>query len=193
MSLNLIKAAEKQYLEVESVNETVRSSLATLSEQSGISVAALTEAITHVLANIAATVSQGKEVQMMNSKSLAAFLAGVDLVASMLPKVNDAQRTNTLRTLTAVNVGPDGLITTDGATIAQLGTKDPSRIQKYTNMVNQYVVSQRSGKPDGDALVKTVRQLQMVVDRAMRGGTPQAAPQPQSPAPMRSNMGAPKI
>lgn len=132
----------------------------------------LFEAVTHVLANIIATASQGAPIKAMNASSLAGFMAGVETLAMALPKSNEQQKANALKVLQAASIGPDGLVTTSVASIAQLGAKKPDLSTKYAGVVNKYLAAANSKTPDaGKELVTVARQLQAAIDRAMRGGT----------------------
>lgn len=137
---------------------------------------ALFEAATHVLANIVAAASQGAPIKAMNASTLASFLAGVEVLATGLPRANPEQKANALKVIQAASIGPDGMITTGAAPIAQLGAKRLETNMKYGEIVKKYVAAANAQDPNaGQELVAVARKLQTELDRAMRAGTAPSA------------------
>lgn len=129
----------------------------------------LVEDVTHVLANIAVSASDGQPLKVMHLSSVAAFMAGVDLIANKLHTITDQPRkAATLKMLAAAGVGSDGFVTTAVAPIAQAGVRNPVILTQYKDMVSQYMASIDARNPNGDALAKSARKLQHQIDRAVR-------------------------
>lgn len=140
-----------------------------------VELAILPEDVTHILANIASTASAGKPLKIMHLNSIASFLAGVDIIANALPISQDEQRkANTLRVLAAVNVGPDGFITSQAAPIAQLGARNQAKHDYYADLVTQYMNGVESGQPEGQQLIMVAKKLQQQIDQAVRLASPVA-------------------
>lgn len=190
MSFKLIKVAAKQLNEQTELNNHIVESLTEIAEENETTFEELSESVTHVLANIAATALGGKELTIMTADSVSAFMAGVEKIASLLPAAQDpAKVANTLKILQNAGIGPDGLVNTSVAPIAQVGNSSPAR-QKYADLIKSYMMSVQSGKADGGPLAQAARKLQATIDQAMRStsaGQPQPD-QPQATTSMRQGM-----
>lgn len=133
----------------------------------------LPEAATHVLANIAHTASSGKPLKVMHLNSISAFMSGIETIAKMMPQSQDeTKKANTIRVLSAAAVGSDGFVTGAVAPIAQLGARNEQQHNKYSTLVNDYMKTVESGKPDGRSLAQAARLLQQQIDQAVRVSTP---------------------
>jgi hypothetical protein len=174
---NLIKAANQLDTSVKKTDKIIRSNFQTLAEAEETSAQLLAEGVTHLLSYIANTAAGGKPLKAMHIDSVSAFLAGVEAIATALPKSQDVLRTqNTLRVLAQVGFGPDGELTTAAAPVAQLGARKPDLRDKYAKLVQDYSLSSSKGQPDGSALAQATKKLQVMIDRAMRQATaPQSA------------------
>lgn len=157
------KAINKAAEEAASSATNIITNLASLSTD----VEPLAESVTHVLANIAATVHDSRPFTLMHVDSVSAFLAGVEVLAHALPHATDANKiANTLRVLTVISI-KDGVVSPEAAPIARLGALHIESLAKYRHLVRQYVASVQSGHPHSDTLLKEVKHLQLMVDRAM--------------------------
>lgn len=180
--LSLIKTAAASQTERARTDSSIRSSLRVIAEQADMTSQQLTEAVTHILANIAQTSAEGAPLKLMHLNSIAAFMAGVEAIAKALPNAQDPSKVqNTLRYLQASKVGPDGFVTTATAPIAQLGARKQDLMAKYDKMVKDYALSVSRGQANGQELSSAAKQLQQSIDQAMRVATSTVAPQ-QSPA-----------
>jgi hypothetical protein len=156
--LNLIKEAQTTSIQVDGA-------LATFTEmaaQSGIAVTTLLEDVTAVLANIAARSQEQGNIKVLNPTNLAPFLAGVDFVTQQL--ASQPNPTATLRSLAAINVGPDEIISTatEGPVqLVTLGKKSPT-LNNWTQLVNAYLTAQPQQRAQaGQALAQAVNKMKM--------------------------------
>lgn len=180
--LDLIKNANTKRSEQLFKDTTIRSTLRVIAEEQDLPVQQLTEAVTHILANIAQTSASGAPIKLMHLNSVAAFMAGVEAIAKALPNAQDQGKVqNTLRYLQAAKVGSDGFVTTATAPIAQFGARKQDLMAKYDKMVKDYALSVSRGQANGQELSSAAKQLQQSIDQAMRVATSTVAPQ-QSPA-----------
>lgn len=194
--LKLIKSANTLRNKQQRIDETIRHNLSVLAKDQDTTGAVLAENVTHILANIASTASEGQPLKLMHLNSIAAFMAGVESIANALPNAQDPQRVqNTLRVLQAASVGKDGFVTTAVAPIAQLGARKADVMSKYDQMVKDYMLGVSRGQPNGSALTQAARQLQTSIDQAMRTAASTNAPQasaapagPSSPGTAPSNV-----
>lgn len=171
-TLGLIKSANATRIQTLVVENMIRSNLSTIAEQQNTQVDTLVESVTHILANIAATASDGAPLKLMHLKSIAAFMAGVEAIATALPKMQDqAKVKNIIHHLQSTSVGPDGFVTTATAPIAQLGTRKPELMAKYDHIIKEYVVGSSRGQADGRQLMQAARKLQGSIDQAMRAAS----------------------
>lgn len=168
-TLSLIKSADASRTQNLVTESTIHFNLTNLAEQQDMQVGELAESVTHILANIASTASDGAPIKLMHLKSVAAFMAGVEAIATALPKIKDQQKTqNIIQHLQAAKVGPDGFVTTATAPIAQIGANRPELLAKYDQLVKDYALSTSRGQTDGQQLAQASRQLQVAIDQAMR-------------------------
>lgn len=180
--LSLIKTAAATQTERARTDSSIRSSMRVIAEQADMTSQQLTEAVTHILANIAQTSASGAPIKLMHLNSVAAFMAGVEAIAKALPNAQDQGKIqNTLRYLQAAKVGSDGFVTTATAPIAQFGARKQDLMAKYDKMVKDYALSVSRGQANGQELSSAAKQLQQSIDQAMRVATSTVAPQ-QSPA-----------
>lgn len=182
--LNLIKTANIQYNEKERLYDTIRRNVSVIAEEHNTTADVLVENVTHILANIASTAEEGAPLKLMHINSIAAFMAGVESLAKALPTSQDRVKVqNALRYLQASKVGPDGFVTTAVAPIAQLGARKPGLMSKYDQLIKDYIVSQSRGQPNGGQLAQAAKQLQMLIDQAMRtASSTTASPRSSAPA-----------
>lgn len=179
--LNLIKSANSLKNSTDQQNDTIRRNLTMLAEVQLSTRELLAENVTHILANIAATASDGGELKLMHLNSIAAFMAGVEAIANAMPNSQDKSKVqNTLRYLQSAKVGVDGLVTGAVGPIAELGAQKPDLMAKYSQIIKAYVLSVSRGKPTGDILAQSARALQSSIDQAMRVATSTTAPQASS-------------
>jgi len=145
--------------------EAIQAGLARLAEDAH----QLSEAATHVLANIATTAEKGEPIKLMHLNSVASFLAGIHALSFQLPNSNDPiKKSNTLNVLLKASVAPDGLVTDAVRIIAQHGSRYPNIQQMYADMIQKYTKSVDMRSPQGEQLAKRARTLQQKVDSAMR-------------------------
>jgi hypothetical protein len=182
----LLKTANQTAITRLSEETTIRENFTTLAGQHNTDSNLLAESVIDVLANIAAAASTGKEFKAMNIDSTAAFLAGVEKMSQVLPKLQDPGKGNMLRALTAAGIGKDGFVSTAVAPIAQFGAKDDQLRQKYADLLKSYIASIPSGHPAGDTVVTAVRRLQVSISMAMKSAPAQQATP--SVMPMRQGM-----
>lgn len=166
--LSMLQTANTNAVEVTTTNKLIKESLTALAAKQGVEPQQLYESVTHVLANIASTASDGKPIQLLHTNSVAAFFAGVERLANVLPNMDEPNKSKGLRLLTTASVGPDGHVTYQVAKIAELGARDDRLYKSYLQMVTDYVTSVSRGQPNGEPLAQAARQLQMNIDRAMR-------------------------
>lgn len=184
-SLNLIKTALATGTKAKNEKSAIWRTLTELAEKQNISVQQLSEDVTHILANIASTASEGAPLKLMHLDSVAAFMAGVEAIANALPNSQDVGKVqNTLRYLRAAKIGADGFITTASAPIAQVGVRNSELMSKYNKLVKDYAVGASGGHPSGDQLAAAAKQLQYRIDQAMRAAVSgiQASPAATSPS-----------
>ena len=181
--LDLIKNANSKRSERLLQDSTIRSTLRVIAEEQDSTAQQLSESVTHILANIAQTTTDGAPIKLMHLNSVAAFMAGVEAIAKALPNAQDPGKVqNTLRYLQAAKVGADGFVTTAVAPIAQLGARKQELMAKYDKMVKDYALSVSRGQANGQELAAAAKQLQQSIDQAMRVATSTAAPQASAPA-----------
>lgn len=150
----------------ESTNITANMDL--IGAHTNTSSSALMETVTALLANIAMKAEQGQPIELMHINSVAAFLAGVEAMTAALPTATDeTKRSNTLRVLTTA--GLDGGQVNDATfPIVSLGAHKRERHKAFAQLLQAYVSSLTRGQPDGTAVARAAREIQMKVDRAMR-------------------------
>lgn len=167
--MKLIVQATKKLQDSRILDVRTASELQLMAESIGVTVEQLDESVTHVLANIVNAVDQNQDLKLMSIDSLAAFVAGVEVLSQILPKQQDAdKKQRALRVLTAVAVGPDGRITTQAEPIAVLGAKYPDVVERVKQAFRAYVDGIKSGKPANNTqLLNMLRKMQYDVNRAM--------------------------
>lgn len=167
--LKLIQSAQAANVAQRQMEQQIVETITILAETAGITADSLTESVTHVLANIANTVTNGQPLEVMNAKSIADFLAGVDKISTTLPNAQDeVKKQNTIRALTAASLLNDGTPNMAVVTIVQYGAKNTELTDKYTKIVMDYMNSVQSGNPRGQELANIVRSLQQKIDQSMR-------------------------
>lgn len=164
----MIKRANQARVELLSETDAINSNLVILAETQNQTSDVLAENVTHVLANIANAAQEGDELKLMHQNSIAAFLAGVEMLAQRLPEASPEKLTMAMRVLAAASVDPEGYVTYATTPIAQLGARSPDLMQKYRKIVDGYVQSVSRGSPDGTKLAQAARKLQMTIDRAIQ-------------------------
>jgi hypothetical protein len=169
---NMIQQATKLHKTNLQESQAIVAYMAVVAEQQQITTEVLAESVTSLLANIAVTVQEGKPIKLMHLNSVAAFMAGVDAMADALPNSQDEEKKqNTLRVLAVAGLGADGFVNMATMPIVNLGARKEDLKAKYMTLIQDYMASQQSGKPNGTALMAATRQLQFAVDRAMRGAS----------------------
>lgn len=164
----LINKVNKARHEVQQVTENTHTNLTILAETQNQTADILAENVTQVLADIATAAQQGDELKLMHVDSIAAFMAGVEMLAHQLPEQSPEKATMTMRVLSAASVDPEGYVTYATTPVVQLGARNEPSMQKFNRMVRTYVQSQTQGRPDGTTLAQAARQLQANIERAMR-------------------------
>lgn len=160
--MSLIKQIVTSQLEARQLTEHLES----VAKSMNIAPKVLTEAATHVLANLADKVSQGAKPTAMSSASMAAFLAGVEYLVTALPRVRNPEQVQKAQSLLAnVRIGTDGYVSTDAAPIAQLGAKQPDLVAKYKGLVDAYLQSVDSGTPQTNQLLNGIKKLNIGLSR----------------------------
>lgn len=183
-SFKMIKQAAKATNTILQENQAMVARLTAIAEQQSITPDALTECVTNLLANIAVTVQEGKPIKLMHLNSVAAFMAGVEAMSEALSTTQDeAKKQKTLRVLAVAGLGEDGFVNMATLPIINIGAQKEALKSKYMTLIQEYMTSQQSGKPNGTALMAATRQLQFAVDRAMRSSTA-----PRSLAPTGASM-----
>ena len=134
------------------------------------SVGVMVENVTHVLANVSTKTTNGEEISLASQDSIAAFLAGVDVIANRLPQSTNSNKTQSLvRMLNKCGVEFDGTINTSCVPIAEIGAKFPDIRKKYYRLLALYNMSLERGRGvANDSLVRAVKVLQHKIDSAMR-------------------------
>lgn len=169
---SLIATADLMLHEQQQLQQSIKSSFATLAEQAETTPSVLMESVTHVLANIATKLETGQEIDLMHINSVAAFLAGVDVIANALPQTSDQnKRTLTIDVLSKVGLDEYGKINDHTFPIVNVGARNQSLHKKYAEMLKQYTVSAARGAPQGEQAAREVRRLQMNIDKAMRSSS----------------------
>jgi hypothetical protein len=158
----LITTAQHQLEENKTFSDNV---ITTLNE-----LQVLPESVTHVLSNIAVKAEEGQPIALADAKSVAAFMAGVEIIASKLPQADEAKRENTIRRLAAMSVGPDGLISTNCVPVAEVGSKYPNLVKTYLHIIQQYTVTK-----DGQELANAAKKLKLEIGRAIGLAVPAVA------------------
>lgn len=177
---DMIKAADTIRAQMIEESTNIVAHLAAIAQVKGKTLDFVAESAMSLLANIAVTADSGKPIKLMHTNSVAAFLAGVETIAQALPKTDDEiKKQNTLRALAVSGIGDDGSVNDATFPIVNLGARKEAVHQKWAQMVGDYVKTQASGQPQGEALSRAVRQLQQKVDMAMR-----TSAQPRSTAPI---------
>lgn len=135
------------------------------------SVGVMIENVTHVLANISNKAANGEEISLASQDSIAAFLAGVEVVADRLPQstADDNKTQSLVRTLNQCGVESDGTINTSCVPVAEIGAKFPDVRKKYYRLLALYNMSLERGRGvANDSLTRAVKVLQHRIDSAMR-------------------------
>ena len=128
-------------------------------QQNNITSQQLYESITQVLAGLA------QNPNMMNPKSIAALMAGVEKLSSGLASSSDdAKKQVTLKTLAGAAMRRDpmqqGALPNEAVVkIAQFGAKFQDLVQKYEQQIQ-----------NPTELSRSLKQLQMTIDRAVQQG-----------------------
>ena len=153
--MSLIKTAHNNLLESQKIAQNVTQ----FAKEFDTTVPFMVEAITHVLSELEQT------IKSMNPRSVAAILAGVEKISTILPKTTDStKKQNTIRLLTAakmtVNDLQPGQPQPNEAVvkIAQYGASDSTLMQKYLDMVQR--------EPQSIGVV--ANKLKQSIDNAMR-------------------------
>lgn len=163
--LNLIIEAEAKRVVTKNILETLEEVAVT----SGTKSEFLVEAITHVLRNISNAVKNRNPINVMNADSLANFLAGVEVLASGLPEAkNEKKKALAVRLLKNIQIGSDGLVTTQAAPIASLGSNYSSIVAKYRDLIQEYLKGIKTGETKNTNLENAVNKLSYAIDQAMR-------------------------
>lgn len=132
----------------------------------------LAETVMHVLANVATKAEEGQDISAASADSIAAFLAGVEAIATRLPNSSNNEKKQTImRKLAVCGINPDGTLSTNCVPIAEIGSSFPELRRKYSQLINSYELSIEQGRPNGSTLVRSVRSLQQILDRAIRTST----------------------
>ncbi len=132
----------------------------------------LEETVSHVLTNIAINAEEGNRFKLMHSQAIVAFMAGVEAIARALPSSTDDEKKNkTIKILSLVGIGPDGLINTAVQPIVDVGLKFPDLMAKYQPLVRNYVTN--NNEQNGMLLANAARKLQMEIHQAIRLSLPQ--------------------
>lgn len=161
-NMSLIKQVVTAQLEARQLKEHVGA----IAKELNTTPLELTEAATHVLANLSSKVGQGAVPVAMSGASMAAFLAGIDYLITALPRVRNPEQAQKVNSLLAnVRIGQDGYVSTNAAQIAQLGANQPALIQQYRTLVDTYLTSVEAGKPAGDELLNTINKLNIGLSR----------------------------
>lgn len=147
----------------------IRYNLKMICERADVTVQQVTEAITHVLANLINTIEQNKPITLLHINSVADLLAGVDALSTALPAATDKTRVaNTVRILSNVAVGKDGELNQSAVPIINYGAKATKLRQEYRQMLNAYAKDVESAQSTNHSdLLKQIRLLRQNIDRAM--------------------------
>lgn len=138
---------------------TLVENITSLAQESNTTSQKVCESITQVLAGLA------QNPKMMNPKSIAALMAGVEkLSTGLASSQDDTKKQFTLKTLANAAMRRDqmqqGALPNDAVVkIAQFGAKSQDLVQKYEQLVQNPAELSRS-----------LKQLQMTIDRAMQQG-----------------------
>lgn len=158
--MSLIQKTHNAVVELDTASAAIVVNASALVEDAPV----LLEHVTHVLSNLAATVMMGAPFEIASPRSIAAILAGVDVVSQSLPEIQDSVQQNTLlRNLVKMEVGRDGELSTHVVPIAELGAANPAVFKKYEDMVNAY----QNAPTANPAFAQMIRSLQAKVDRAI--------------------------
>lgn len=149
---------------------------------------ALCETATRILANVANKIEQQTVPTIMNFRSLAGFLAGLEYILGLDPAEPNVQRqrlNNTRRQLIAVADVDGNHVNIPAATIAELGAEEnPDGRERYNQLVDAYERAITSGQQVPDALLRAIKHLQLntgnMVARMQRAQQP--APATAAPA-----------
>lgn len=172
MNFNLHKAIEQLRSSTAKEIEQIRENFNNFGQEKQLNPALLAENVTEVLANIAIAAEEGEPLKLMHLNSIAAFLAGVDTLATKLPSMKDeTKKQNVLRVLAAVGIDGEGYVTYATTPVAQLGARDENLLAQYSKLVQDYAQSQSRGRADGKLLAQTTRGLQQKIDKSMRQAT----------------------
>jgi len=127
----------------------------------------LTEDVTHVLAAIATAANSNKPLQMASAESLAAFLAGVEMLSQKLPSSkNEQTKQSVLRLMANIRINPDQSLSTNVQPIVDLGASNPSIMKRYVNILKMY--EYHPDQDSAEAVSRAARLLQGEIDRALR-------------------------
>lgn len=174
--LKLIKEAHTRDMVATQSTETYATNIVDVAAALKESVQTVNESITHALANIAMSVQSGKPVNTNlaygRHDTLAAFIAGVELLAAQ-PKVSDGSR----RFFAAVTVRNGQMTHLDAvAKVSQIGQeKNQQKKQVLAAAIAQY--NETGDKQAAKTILDAVGRVRMAVDRALQQ---QAPTQPQT-------------
>jgi hypothetical protein len=172
MKSTLLQAANANLKSQENTSSNIAKQFTIIAESINQSPNLVFENVTHLLANIANTVLNGKPIKLLHLNSVAAFLAGVEAIAKALPVTSDEmKKQNTLRVLATAGLDDSGQINDSTFPIVNIGAKKQDLQSKYADMIKKYASSLTLGQPDGQQLGQAVKQLQFFIDKAMRVAT----------------------
>lgn len=172
--LKLIKNANQWNIETSSNTSNFNANIKNVASFLKEDVQIVYEGITHVLDDIMTSVQSGKPVNVNlaygRHDTLAAFIAGVDLLASQ-PKISNSVR----QFFAAVSIRNGQMTHLDAvATISQIGLeKNFPKRQTLSKAIDQY--NSTGDKQAAKTILDAVNRVSLVVNRAMQ---PQAPTEP---------------
>lgn len=127
----------------------------------------LVEDVTHVLAAISTAAREQQKIQLASAESLAAFLAGVEVLSQKLPASNNENmKQSVLRLMANIRVNPDQSLSANVQPVADLGAKHPDIMKRYLSVLKTYEYD--PNEQSADSVSRVARMLQSEIDRALR-------------------------
>lgn len=165
----LIKQAAETHKQQKALTEGIQARLQTIAADAKLDLSVVNESVTHLLANIVNVIEQRQPIKIMHLNAVASFLAGVELIATTLPTMeNPSKKANTLRALAVAGLDGAGSVNDATFPIISLGADNSALRSKYIELFQQYASEvARGGDVNSAELLREIKQARVAIEKAM--------------------------